>query len=278
MLGKEQVSLEVTVGVHSGFIAAGSVVLSLGLPGSLSAQTSAEVSQDPLAGSKVFEGKGCSKCHSVNGLGGTSGPDLGRIQQGRSFNELAATLWNHVPLMGVGMAEQGIEYPEMSAAEAGDLVGFLFTLNYFDAPGDVGVGMELFTHKKCFVCHRVGDYGGDAAHSLDFAGQYASPILLAAAMWNHGAPMAELMQERGVVRSTFYGSELIDLISYIQSAAARPVEGNVYVLPGRAEAGRTVFVEKRCNQCHSVQGVGGRLAPDLAELGRQWGLTEFAAS
>jgi mono/diheme cytochrome c family protein len=27
-----------------------------------------------------------------------------------------------------------------------------------------------------------------------------------------------------------------------------------------------------------VQGVGGRLAPDLAEWGRQWGLTEFAAA
>jgi cytochrome c2 len=97
-------------------------------------------------------------------------------------------------------------------------------------------------------------------------------------MWNHGSPMAELMKERGVVRPTFEGSELTDLISYIESAAPQPVEGRVYVLPGRAEAGRTVFLEKRCNQCHSVQGIGGRLGPDLAGLGRQWGLTEFAAA
>lgn len=259
-------------------IAAGSVILSLGSPRFLSAQATAELSQDPLSGSQVFESKGCSKCHAVNGLGGTAGPDLGRIQESRTFNELAATLWNHVPLMGAGMAEQGIEYPEMSPGEAADLVGFLFTLDYFDAPGDVTVGMHLFTHKKCFVCHRVGDYGGDAAHSLDFAGQYGSPILVAAAMWNHGAPMAELMKERGVVRPTFEGSDLTDLISYIESAAPQPVEGRVYVLPGRAEAGRTVFLERRCNQCHSIQGVGGRLAPDLAEMGRQWGLTEFAAA
>jgi mono/diheme cytochrome c family protein len=180
--------------------------------------------------------------------------------------------------MGAGMAELGIEYPEMTSAEAADLVGFLFTLDYFDAPGDVTIGMHLFTHKKCFVCHRVGNYGGDAAHNLDFAGQYGSPILVAAAMWNHGAPMAGLMKERGVVRSTFEGSELTDLIAYIESVAPQPVEGRVYVLPGRAEAGRTIFLEKRCSQCHSVQGIGGRLAPDLAELGRQWGLTEFAAA
>ncbi len=259
-------------------IAAGSVILFLGSPRYLSAQSSAELSQDPLSGSRVFESKGCSKCHAVNGLGGTTGPDLGHIQGGRSFNELAATFWNHVPLMGAGMAELGIEYPKMTAAEAGDLVGFLFTLDYFDVPGDVNVGMHLFTHKKCFVCHRVGDYGGDVAHNLDFAGQYGSPILVAAAMWNHGAPMVELMKERGVVRPTFEGSELTDLISYIESTARRPVEGRVYVLPGRAEAGRTVFLEKRCNQCHSVHGIGGRLAPDLAEIGRQWGLTEFAAA
>lgn len=56
------------------------------------------------------------------------------------------------------------------------------------------------------------------------------------------------------------------------------MEGRVYVTPGRAEAGRTVFLENRFNQCHSVQGVGGRLAPDLAGRKRQWGLTDFAAA
>jgi cytochrome c2 len=260
------------------WMVAGGVILLLGSPRSLSAQPTAEFAQDPLSGSQVFEAKGCSKCHAVNGLGGTSGPDLGQIRDGHSFNELAATLWNHVPLMGAGMAEEGIEYPEMTAAEAADLIGFLFTLDYFDAPGDVTIGMHLFTQKKCFVCHRVGDYGGDVAPNLDFAGQYGSPILVAAAMWNHGAPMAELMEERGVVRPTFEGSDLTDLIAYIESTAPQPVEGRVYVLPGRIEAGRTVFLEKRCNQCHSVQGVGGRLGPELVQMRRQWGLTQFAAA
>lgn len=259
-------------------IAAGGAILLLGSLRSVSAQPTAEFAEDPLSGSKVFEAKGCSKCHAVNGLGGTSASDLGRIQDSHSFNELAAALWNHVPLMGAGMAEEGIEYPEMTAAEAADLIGFLFTLDYFDAPGDVTIGMHLFTLKKCFVCHRVGDYGGDVALNLDFAGQYGSPILLAAAMWNHGAPMAELMEERGVVRPTFEGSDLTDLIAYIESTAPQPVEGRVYVLPGRIEAGRTVFLEKRCNQCHSVQGVGGRLGPELVQMRRQWGLTQFAAA
>jgi mono/diheme cytochrome c family protein len=57
----------------------------------------------------------------------------------------------------------------MSAREASDVIGFLFTLDYFDPPGDVTVGRRLFTEKKCFACHRVGEYGGDAGPSLDIA-------------------------------------------------------------------------------------------------------------
>ncbi|UCC71157.1 MAG: c-type cytochrome [Gemmatimonadota bacterium] len=241
-------------------------------------QETPELSQDPLAGAQVFQGKGCARCHSVDGLGGSWGPDLGRTRQRRSFHELAATLWNHTPHMDAEMEEQGIVHPEMTAREAADLIGFLFTLHYFDPPGNLTLGKYLFTQKKCFVCHRVGEYGGDVGPNLNFVGQYGSPILVAASMWNHGAPMAEIMEERGVVRPAFHGSELIDLITYIGSVAVEPLEGHVYVLPGRAEAGRTVFLEKRCNECHSVQGVGGRSGPDLAERRRQWGLTEFAAA
>ncbi|KPK82607.1 MAG: hypothetical protein AMS25_01790 [Gemmatimonas sp. SM23_52] len=246
--------------------------------GAGSAQEEVEPTQNPLAGSEVFRAKGCGECHAVNGLGATVGPDLGRIARRRSFHELAATLWNHIPLMADFMQERGITHPEMDAREAADLIGFLFTLDYFDAPGDVDLGKDLFTEKSCFVCHRVDVFGGEVGPNLDFLGQYGSPILVAATMWNHGAPMADSMKARGIKRPLFQPGELVDLIAYLQSVAPQPLEGPVYVLPGRAEAGRVIFVEKRCNECHSVQGVGGRLASDLAEWGRQWGLTEFAAA
>ena len=237
-----------------------------------------EPTQDPLAGSEVFESKGCVECHAVNGIGGTAAPDLGLISRRRSFYELAATTWNHLPTMGAGMREMGIEYPGMDAREAADLIGFLFTLDYFDAPGDVTVGKALYTEKKCAVCHRIGDYGGSAGPELDRLGQYGSPILIAASMWNHSARMSEAMELRGVERPYFEGAEILDLIAYLASISTVPIEGPLYVLPGRAEAGRVIFVEKRCNECHSVQGVGGHIGPDLAEQGRQWGLTEFAAA
>ncbi len=242
------------------------------------AQVQPGFTQNALAGSQVFGSKGCVKCHAVNGLGGTIGPDLGHIARRRSFYELAATMWNHVPRMGDEMRAHGIERPQMTEREAGDLIAFLFTLDYFDPPGDVENGKHLFSEKKCVVCHQVGVYGGVVGPSLDHLGQYGSPILVAASMWNHGPAMAELMEEKGVPRPTFTGSELTDLISYLESATPASLAGPLYVLPGNAEEGRVLFTEKGCIACHSVQGVGGRVAPDLAERGQQWGLTEFAAA
>jgi cytochrome c2 len=243
-----------------------------------SAQTGGDLAQNPLAGSLVFGAKGCVKCHAVNGLGGSVGPDLGRIARRRSFHELAATMWNHLPEMGAKMRELDIERPQMSPREAGDLIAFLFTLDYFDPPGDVEVGSRLFTEKKCVVCHQVGNYGGVIGPRLDYLSQYGSPILVATAMWNHGPAMTDLMRERGIERPRFAGTELNDLIAYLESLSAEPLEGPLYVLPGSAEEGRVVFIERRCRECHSVMGVGGRIGPDLAARGETRGLTEFAAA
>ena len=179
--------------------------------------------------------------------------------------------------MGVAMEEHGIERPMMNAREAGDLIAFLFTLDYFDPPGDVNKGKQLFLEKKCVVCHQLGTYGGVVGPSLDHLSHFGSPILVAAAMWNHGPAMDQSMTEMGVSRPTFEGSELTDLISYLESVSPEPLEGPLYVLPGNAEEGRVIFTEKACIECHSIRGVGGRGGPDLAERGLHHGMTEFAA-
>ncbi len=236
------------------------------------------LTQNPMAGSQVFGSKGCVKCHAVNGLGGTLGPDLGHIAERRSLYGLAATMWNHLPRMGEKMQELGIERPQLNEREAGDLVAFLFTLDYFDPPGDAEAGERLFVGKSCVVCHQVAGYGGVAGPSLDHLGQYGSPILVAAAMWNHGPGMQAMMEAKGIKRPTFSGSELTDLIAYLESISPPSLAGPLYVLPGDANEGRVTFTEKGCAECHSVQGVGGREAPDLARRGVRWNLTQFAAA
>lgn len=247
-------------------------------PSPAPAQPLFSASQDPLAGARVFGAKGCAKCHAVNGVGGRVGPDLGRVPRPRSLYDLATAMWNHLPRMADRMRQLGIARPRMGASEAGDLVAFLFTLSYFDPPGDVEAGRRLFTTKRCVACHQVGGTGGVVGPNLDALGRYGSPILVAAAMWNHGPAMAEAMRARGIVRPTFEATELVNLIAFLGSAAPAPAEEPLYVLPGRPDEGRRLFVERRCIQCHGARGQGGGDAPELADRGRDRSLTQFAAA
>jgi mono/diheme cytochrome c family protein len=234
-------------------------------------------SQDPLAGSRVFGSKGCATCHAVGGIGGKVGPDLGRIPRPRSFFDLVTGMWNHLPRMTERMQQLGIARPRLDAREAGDLIAFLYTLHYFDPPGDATTGRRLFSEKHCVVCHQVAGSGGVVGPPLDHLKPFGSPIFVAAAMWNHSAQMSVTMQAKGVARPTFSGSELRDLIAFLVPAAATP-EGPVYLLPGRVDTGRLLFAEKQCVVCHGAAVRGARAAPDLAGRGVRRTPVEFAAA
>lgn len=234
--------------------------------------------QDPIAGARVFGARGCVKCHAVNGVGGKVGPDLGKTSRSRSFYDLAAALWNHAPRMADRMQQLGIPRPSLDAQQTGDLVAYLFTLDYFDPRGRPDRGRRLFTEKRCILCHQVAGTGGVVGPNLDAAVQHSAPIYLATAMWNHGPQMLEVMRARRIARPTFQESELRDLIAFISEAAPGVPEGPLYVLPGRADEGRRLFVERRCAECHSAGGQGGRVGPDLSERAAGRSLMQFATA
>jgi mono/diheme cytochrome c family protein len=257
-----------------------SVLVGIGLLGTapVAAQVAGTMGGDPLAGSRIFGEKGCARCHAVNGIGGKVGPDLGRLVGSHSFFDLAAAIWNHLPRMAARMRELGIARPVLDGRDAGDLVAFLATLGYFDPPGNVKAGERLFTEKRCIACHQVRGVGGVIGPSLDAIAQSESPLSVAAAMWNHGPAMAEAMRQRRIERPTFKDAELSDLIAYLRTSAVAPVEGPVYVLPGRSDLGQRLFVQKRCVDCHGAAGRGGGIGPDLAQRGRERSLIGFAAA
>jgi mono/diheme cytochrome c family protein len=235
---------------------------------------------DPLAGSRVFGTKGCSKCHAINGTGGEAGPDLAQSIDRRSFYDLAAAMWNHFPRMLEGMEQLGIRRPRLNPQETSDLIAFLYTLGYFDPPGNTEEGHRLFTEKKCVVCHQVGGIGGVVGPNLDFFEQYGSPIAIAVSMWNHGPAMVEAMRVKAIERPTFKDSELLDIIAYLKSASKAPAAGPLYVFPGRVNEGRQIFVRKRCIECHGTEGQGGleaKQGPSLANQNLHLSLTQFAA-
>jgi mono/diheme cytochrome c family protein len=174
------------------------------------------------------------------------------------------------------MRQLNIAPPDLTSKETGDLIAFLFTLNYFDSPGNLQAGKRLFLEKKCVVCHQVGRTGGVAGPSLDFLSEYSSPIFVATAMWNHGPTMVTAMQAKGIERPIFKNSELIDLIAYLKSVTTARGEEPLYVLPGLADEGSRLFGEKRCIECHSINGQGGQMGGDLGNRGLQLSLTQFA--
>jgi mono/diheme cytochrome c family protein len=176
------------------------------------------------------------------------------------------------------MKQLGISRPQLTPREAGDVIGFLYTLNYFDPPGDAAAGRRLFTEKKCVVCHQVGGTGGAVGPKLDALKQFASPMYLASAMWNHGPAMAEAMKAQGIERPTLTARELRDLSAFLAPATGRPQEGPLYVLPGRPELGRALFSDKGCIQCHKAGGAGGTVGPDLVAMAVRRSPVEFAAA
>lgn len=234
-----------------------------------------EPAQNATAGARVFGSSGCVDCHAVRGLGGQTGPDLGRIGEPRSFYDLAAAVWNHLPAMAERIPGRGSPRRRMSSRKAADLYAFLYTIDYFDPPGDPDTGRRLFVEKLCVMCHQIESVGGVVGPNLDFVAQYGSPIFVAAAMWNHGPQMAEEMEARGIERPTFEGRELLDLVTYLESATDAP-GGSVRVVPGSAVSGRRLFSEKQCVRCHAAGGRGGDVGPDLGRRRATLGLTGFA--
>jgi mono/diheme cytochrome c family protein len=234
---------------------------------------SASAGQDPVAGSRVFDAKGCVKCHALNGAGGKVGPDLAKVARPHSFYDLAAAMWNHLPHMTERMKQLGITRPQLEPDEAKNLVGFLYTQGYFDRPGSAESGKRLFAAKRCAECHGPAGPGP----SVDHLKQFGSPLYAAAALWNHGPQMADAMKAKGIERPTFAAPELRDLIAYL-SPATGSTAGSVFVLPGNAERGRLLFAEKQCVQCHSVGGAGGSVGPSLTDKGVRRSPLEFAAA
>ena len=49
-------------------------------------------------------------------------------------------MWNHEPAMWARMQESAIALPAFSDQEISDVIAYLFFLQYFDPPGDVGKG------------------------------------------------------------------------------------------------------------------------------------------
>lgn len=172
---------------------------------------------NPRRGEELFGSRSCTRCHAINGHGG-AGPDLGRELKG-SLLQVAGALWNHGPGMWARMSQQGVRPPQLTPEETGDLISYLYFVQFIDKPGDPKRGLSVYREAGCVTCHEAVVGGKRAAPSLTEPGERPSSSLeIVASMWNHGAQMEQQMAAANVAWPTLKGSEMADLIAYLFAA------------------------------------------------------------
>jgi mono/diheme cytochrome c family protein len=220
--------------------------------------------EDPTRGARLFVSKGCVKCHALKGEGGKVGPDLGKIDLGDSQLDLASRLWNHIPSMIMGMERAKVIKPNVTGEEVTQISAYLYSLKFFDEPGDSTRGRYVFTEKGCSRCHPIAGKGKDGEPGLDQFPQNISSVFLSQEIWNHGPVMIAQMVKLGMKWPVFEGTEMMDLLEYIKTNAKGPRE-MAFITPGNPQEGRHVFASKGCIKCHAVRGEGGKEAEDLGK-------------
>ncbi len=203
----------------------------------------------PSRGEKLIQTKGCIKCHSLK-------EDLKRW--GMYVNPIlwAQRMWNHSPQMEREMKRMGIPWVEFKENEMVDLIAYIRSITpgvekFYLSLGDPNSGEKLFRRKGCWECHRP-----DGKLDLSKRKEFPSTIgQLAGMMWNHSPEMWKEMEKKGIDRPTLSAQEMSDLIAYLFSTR--------YFDPiGDPNRGKSVFMKKRCDFCHTKGGKG----PNLIKL------------
>lgn len=218
---------------------------------------------DIKSGWKVYYEKNCVYCHAVWGEGAHLGPDLGRLWgEEVTAARLAGSFWNHAPEMWAKMVTRGIPPESLTYEEVVDLFSFLQFINFIDESGDPERGREVIAKNGCMRCHSLKPDGREAAPDLTRWGRLINPIVWAQKMWNHAPQMLSHTRRIGVNWPVFLEEEMVHLVAYIQENS---VQGEMeYLASGNPLSGKRIFSQKQCVRCHSIDGVGGKIGPDLA--------------
>jgi len=205
---------------------------------------------DARRGEQLFENEQCIRCHSVQGRGGRSAPDLGR-RTDRDYTPtvMASLMWNHAPDMWAGMKRQGIVKAELSQESAADLFAYFVAARYFEKPGDAGRGKLAFAQKHCASCHGITVSPNPAAPPVARWESLADPIVLAQQMWNHGPAMREAFAKQKLAWGELTAQELTDILVYLQHLPETKDLAQNFLFPP-ADSGSALFQSKGCSGCH----------------------------
>jgi putative heme-binding domain-containing protein len=124
-------------------------------------------------------------------------------------------------------------------------------------PADVALGEKTF-RSHCSPCHGFKGEGGRGPN-------------LSTGVFYHGATDADLLRnisngiEGTEMPGLFYSPDRVwQVVAYVRSLNAPSQRASAE----SAAAGAALYRRQGCPQCHRINGAGGRMGPDLSEIGR----------
>ena len=242
---------------------------------------------DPAAGKKVFSEARCISCHTVEGKGQGTAPELSKVASSANRGWLLAFVRDpHAFNPKTRMPQYGF-----SAAESRDVVAYLEDeLRDFDAPQDILAplpvnktlaekGERTFRARGCFSCH--GDSGASAAErfgpdlngvgdkkavSLDFGKRDDLPRTTAAWLGEKLAHPRSFAQGLKMPSFDLPQDDVRAVVTALLAMGAQPVpeayrfaeHQAAAVIPG-GEVGRLID-RYRCLSCHRIGDRGGDIS------------------
>jgi cytochrome c2 len=178
----------------------------------------------PRRGKELFAAKRCPTCHSISGIGGKGGPDLGSRPQELvgSVTSIAALMWNHSQAMTAEFAKRGVARVTFSGGEMADIIAYLYFVNYANVRATPAHGGVLFVD-KCSPCHTLGG-GRSVGPDLQTTRGLDDAVAIMAAMWNHAPAMEQELRKHGFSWPRFEPGDAADLTAFLLARRTRPAE------------------------------------------------------
>jgi cytochrome c2 len=232
---------------------------------------------DPSAGQRVFNEKGCVRCHSVRGTGSLAAPELSKIAAGVDSNAWTTAMLNHAESMIAPITSTIGQWPQFTGNEMIDLIAYVRlsvpqpATKAREVPGNAERGWAVF-QTRCMQCHSVRGQGGSVGpklgpeHDLPLTtGQFASVL------WNHAPAMLRQANENRIAPPVLQGNEMADLRTFLASLRYFEPTGSPLV-------GERVFSERGCAVCHGQMAEGTKTGPALRSGKEAFTTISFSAA
>jgi mono/diheme cytochrome c family protein len=151
---------------------------------------------EAATGKLPFE-QNCQRCHHAPFA-------LETRLANKTFLDIGAGVWNHVPLMGA--------FPTVPEADLRKILAYVWELQYQGPQGNVSSGRQVFAAKGCSGCH-----GGARIPSLlsPGSGKVVTPFSIAAIAWGSNRQMHRALWNKADAWPTLSSEEVSDLVAYL---------------------------------------------------------------